>query len=191
MARKNGNGLTDKWQAFADAYLADPNLNQTLAYKTAYPRASEKAAEANAAKLMKENEAVKAYIEKAMAERQERMQIEQDDVLRELARIAFLDIRQAFDDEGRMINVNRLDEGVARAIVSIDQYIEYDGKGDDREAVGITKKVKLADKLRALELIGKHMGMFKEKVEVEPGNALTQFLEAISGTTLGPPADRG
>ena len=44
--------------------------------------------------------------------------------------------------------------------------------GDDREKIGDTQKVKLLDKTKALELLGKHLGMFKEKVTID-GNVNT------------------
>jgi len=42
----------------------------------------------------------------------------------------------------------------------------FEGRGDEREMVGILKKIKWPDKVKNLELIGRHLGMFKDKVEV-------------------------
>ena len=50
----------------------------------------------------------------------------------------------------------------------------------DREKIGDTQKVKLLDKTKALELLGKHLGMFKEKVTID-GNVNTN--NPFSGMT--------
>ena len=42
----------------------------------------------------------------------------------------------------------------------------FEGAGEDREFAGYVKKYKLTDKLRAIELMGRHFGMFKDKVEL-------------------------
>ncbi len=53
MARKNPNKLTDQQQKFVDEYLTDPEQNATAAYRKAYPKCSEKAAEAAASRLLR------------------------------------------------------------------------------------------------------------------------------------------
>lgn len=62
-------------------------------------------------------------------------------------------------------NIQDIDESTRRAISSLETFEEFEGYGEDREKIGDTKKVKLIDKTKALELLGKHLGMFKEKVD--------------------------
>ena len=73
-----------------------------------------------------------------------------------------------------------MDSETAGAISSLETLEEYEGYGEDREKIGDTQKVKLLDKTKALELLGKHLGMFKEKVTID-GNVNTN--NPFSGMT--------
>jgi len=100
-------------------------------------------------------------------------------VLRELYKLATVDIRQAFDEQGNLKPIKDLPEDVARAIASIESFEEYSGRGDKREPVGFTRKIKLSDKIRALELLGKYLKMFTDKVEhttPEGGSVITPVI---------------
>lgn len=146
--------MTKKQKIFADEYLID--LNATRAYKVAYPRVkNDEVARANGSRLLT-NANVAAYIEKRMKERQERTQITQDMVVRELAAIAFARLTDYVNVKGGTVKIedtNSLTEYQVKALAGIKQ-----GKN------GI--EVKLNDKLKAAELLGRHLGMFKDKVEV-------------------------
>ena len=52
-------------------------------------------------------------------------------------------------------------------ISGFDVVEEFSGSGESRERIGFTKKFKLADKLKALELFGKAVGYYTEKMEIE------------------------
>ena len=79
--------MTEKQKKFADEYLID--LNATRAYKAAYKSVkNDNSAAVNASKLLR-NTKVAAYIEEKIAERSERTEIKQDDVVKELAKIGF------------------------------------------------------------------------------------------------------
>jgi phage terminase small subunit len=93
-------------------------------------------------------------------------------VIKELAKIAFLDIRKLYTENGQLKNIADMDSETAGAISSLETLEEYEGYGDDREKIGDTQKVKLLDKTKALELLGRHLGMFKEKVTID-GNVNT------------------
>ena len=146
--------MTEKQKIFADEYLID--LNATRAYKVAYPRVkNDETAAAAAARLLK-NVKVVTYIEKRMQDRQKRTEVTQDRVIEELAAIAFArasDFAQIV--KGRVVLTNTADmsDEQIRAIAGIKQ-----GK------FGI--ELKLNDKEKALELLGRHLGMFKDRVEV-------------------------
>lgn len=165
--------MTEKQKIFADEYLID--LNATRAYRVAYPSVKkEEAAAVNGSKLLR-NTKVAAYIQERMKERQKRTEITQDRVLEELAAIAFAKATDyAKVKEGQVIikDTANLDEQQARAIAGIEE-----GK------FGI--KVKLNDKEKALELLGRHLGMFKDKVEVsgleEEKKKLGDILDQLRG----------
>lgn len=161
--------MTDAQKRFCDEYLID--LNATRAYKVAYSRCKkDETASVNGSKLLR-NTKVQEYIAEKIKEREKRTEITQDMVIRELARIAFLDIRKLYNDSGGLKNIQDIDEETVKAISSLETLEEYDGYGEDREQIGNTKKVKLLDKVKALELLGKHLGMFND-VNVNMKNAI-------------------
>lgn len=156
--------LTPKQKIFADEYLID--LNATRAYKVAYPNIKkDEVARVNGSRLLT-NANVAAYVQKRMDERAQRTGITQDMVLQELAKLGFFDIRKLFDDDGKPLDISRLDDSTAACIAGMDVLDAYGGAGEDKEFIGYIKKYKLSDKLKALELLGRHLGMFKDKVEL-------------------------
>lgn len=150
--------LTDKQEAFVKEYLIDLNATQA-AIRAGYSKDTAK--EIGCQNLTKLN--VQEALQTAMQERSDRTEITQDMVISELAKIAFLDIRQAFDDSGELLNIPDMPEEVARAVGGMD--LSKIGKGQDSDPEFI-KKVKLIDKKGALELLGRHLKMFTDKTEV-------------------------
>jgi len=162
--------MTDAQKRFCDEYLID--LNATRAYKVAYPKCKEDETANAASSRMLRNVKVQEYISEKQKEIEKRTEVTQDMVIKELAKIAFLDIRKLYTENGQLKNVADIDSDTAGAISSLETLEEYEGYGDDREKIGDTQKVKLLDKTKALELLGKHLGMFKEKVTID-GNVNT------------------
>lgn len=156
--------LTPKQKIFADEYLID--LNATRAYKVAYPNVKkDEAARVNGSRLLT-NANVADYVQKRMDERSQRTEITQNMVLQELAKLGFFDIRKLFDDDGKPLDISMIDDDTAACIAGMDVLDAYDGSGEDKEFIGYIKKYKLSDKLKALELLGRHLGMFRDKVEL-------------------------
>lgn len=165
--------MTEKQKIFADEYLID--LNATRAYKVAYPSVKKDETAAQAGSRMLRNVKVAAYIQERMEERQKRTEITQDRVLEELAAIAFAKATDYAEIKGECVRIkdtDTLDEQQIRAIAGIKE-----GK------FGI--ELKLNDKENALELLGRHLGMFKDKVEVsgleDEKKKLGDILEQLRG----------
>ncbi|MCU6765572.1 terminase small subunit [Blautia ammoniilytica] len=165
--------MTEKQKIFADEYLID--LNATRAYKVAYPSVKKDETAAQAGSRMLRNVKVAAYIQERMEERQKRTEITQDRVLEELAAIAFAKATDYAEIKGECVRIkdtDTLDEQQIRAIAGIKE-----GK------FGI--ELKLNDKEKALELLGRHLGMFKDKVEVsgleDEKKKLGDILEQLRG----------
>lgn len=154
--QKNKNGLTDNQQTFVDEYLIDKN--GTRAYLAAYPAVKKKeAAEVNASKLLR-NTKVKQVVEEGLAAQQKRLEIEADEVLREVARIAFFDIRKLFNDNGAIKAISELDDDAAAAVRSIDVIQPKDAE------TGVVRKIILWDKMSALDKLCKHFGLTPQKI---------------------------
>lgn len=146
--------MTDKQKIFADEYLVD--LNATRAYRVAYPRIkSDDTAAVNGSKLLR-NTKVAAYISERMKERQKRTEVTQDMVVQELAAIAFAratDYAKVEDGCVTIVPTDDLSAGQIRAIAGIKE-----------GANGI--EIKLNDKEKALELLGRHLGMWNDKLNL-------------------------
>lgn len=147
--------LTPKQERFVQEYLVD--LNATAAAKRA--GYSGKTAEQVGYQLLQKT-SVSEAIQKAMLDREQRTEITQDMVLRETAKLAFFNIRKMFDKNGKPLDISELDADTAAALVGLDVQDVTDNDGD---YVGFVKKYKMADKLKALELLGKHLGTWEPK----------------------------
>jgi len=83
-----------------------------------------------------------------------------DRVLLEVARLSTFDIRKLFKEDGSLKHITELDDDTAAAVASVEEYREYSGRGEDREQVGTTTKVKVFDKNAALEKAMKTLGLY-------------------------------
>lgn len=148
--------LTAKQQKFADEYLIDLNATQA-AIRAGY---SPKSAGTNADKLLK-NTKIRAYIEARMAEHSRRTGVTQERIIRELARIAFLDPTQLVNmDTAELLENAAADDRAAIASVKVKTIPTPEGTGLERE-------VRFADKIKALELLGKRFGMWIDRQQVD------------------------
>lgn len=163
--RKPGQTMTDRQRVFCDEYLVD--LNGTEAAKRA--GYSAKTARVMAQQNL-EHPAVIEHLSKLMKERAERTQLTADRVITEVARLGFSDLRKLFDDKGALLPVTAWPEDMAAAVSSVEVDELFEGFGENRVQVGYTKKVKLWDKPRALELLGKHLKLWVERVEASGPN---------------------
>ncbi len=144
--------LTAKQQRFCDEYLIDLNATQA-AIRAGY---SAKTADQQGSRMLT-NVKVQQEIAEKMAERSKRTGINQDRVLQEIAKLALVNIDDVVDLETGRVRKTATKEDLA-CIQSIK--IKPTEFGTERE-------IKFYDKKGSLELAGKHLGMFKDKAEVE------------------------
>jgi phage terminase small subunit len=158
--------LTPKQQRFVDEYLIDLNATQA-AIRAGY---SVRSAESQGSRLSK-NRKVRACIDERMAELSRRTGVNQERIMRELARIAFLDPTRLANMDDATINEDATEhDRAAIAAVRVKQIPTQDGMGVERE-------VRFADKIRALELLGKRFGMWLERQQVDA--TLVQIVDDI------------
>ena len=162
-------GLTAKQQRFVEEYLTDLNATQA-AIRAGY---SVKNAAKIASQLLDKTR-VKNAIDKAIAERSRRTGITQDRVLQELAKIAFVNATDVINMDEATIRGDANREDTA-AIASVKVKTIPGEEGDIVE-----REVKMCDKLKALELIGKHLGMFTDKVNVN-AEMMVKIVDDING----------
>ena len=166
--------MTKKQKRFIVEYLVDLNATQA-AIRAGY---SPDTAGSIGSENLKKPE-IRARIEKAIAERSKRTGINQDRIVMELAKIALLNPKGLVNFDEATIKEDAADEDVAAvASVRVKRFPTKDGEGVERE-------VKMYDKTKALELLGRHLGMFKDKVEVsgldEEKKKLDDILKQMRG----------
>lgn len=147
--------LTPKQQRFVDEYLIDLNATQA-AIRAGY---SEKTAkEIGSENLTKPN--IAKAIEEAQNKRAEQTQIDAAYVLRRLVEIDQMDVLDIMDDQMKIRPVNEWPKVWRQYVVNLENLELSDGEG-------CFKKIKWPDKVKNLELLGRHVsvGAFKDKVE--------------------------
>lgn len=151
--------LTAKQQRFVEEYLIDLNATQA-AIRAGY--SIKRASEIGYQLLQKTT--VSEAIAQAMAERSRRTGITQDRVIQELAKIAFAKMTDFAEWDGKGVRFRdsgKLSEEDAACVAEVtEQEIEFDW------GIKRTKKIKLFDKVAALEKLGRHLGMFNDKLDI-------------------------
>lgn len=166
--------LTDKQQWFVDEYLIDLNATQA-AIRAGY---SAKTADQQGSRLLA-NVKVKQAVAEKQAQRSKRTGVNQDRVVLELAKVAFAKMTDIVDSKGR------IKEDASPDDLACIESIKY--KESDNEYGGnVEREVKIASKLKALELLGKHLGMWSDKfnVTVEKSEKLDDIISQLGGEGL-------
>jgi phage terminase small subunit len=161
--KANSNGLTPKQEKFVKVYVASHNASE--AYRKAYDCSKIKptSIEQSASRLLK-NVKVSSRIAELSSKVQqiaeERYLVTQERIIAELATIGFANAEDYFEwsDKGVKIKDSASLTKAQRSVVAeISQTKTKDGG---------TIKIKLSDKQSALEKLGRHLGMFKDKTDV-------------------------
>ncbi|MDR1842312.1 MAG: terminase small subunit [Citrobacter amalonaticus] len=156
--------LSDKWERFCREYLLDLNGTQA-AIRTGY---SAKTANAQAGRLLS-NPKIKERIAELKNERNTQLSVDAAYVLRRLVEIDQLDVIDIINDDMSFKPVSEWPVSWRRYLSGFDVAELFDGRGEDREMIGLLKKIKWPDKVKNLELLGKHVDIraFSDRVEVE------------------------
>ena len=147
--------LTEKQQRFIYEYLIDLNATQAAiragySVKTAREQASQNLTKLN----------IQQAISEKMAERSKRTGVNQDRIVLELAKIAFVNAADVIDSDDATIKAGATADDTA-AIQSVKVKVIPTKEGE-----GVEREIRLNDKLKALELLGKHLGMWNDKLDV-------------------------
>ncbi len=162
--RMNASGLTSRQAAFVTQILLDPNGTKAAVAAGYSPRT----AAAIATENLRKPEIASALAE-ARRQRAQRVRIEADAVLEQVYRMAMVDVREFVDAQNRLIPLRQLPDTAAAAIQSI-EITERDG--------AITYRVRLADRVAAIDRLMRHLGLF-EKDQRQQGGAVAELLGAI------------
>ena len=168
--------MTARQLMFCEEYLTDLNATQA-AIRAGY---SEKYAHTNAAKLL-QNTTIKEYIDKRKKDRIKRTEITQDAVLQEIALVAFavatdyakvVEREATVEVDGNIIPL--LDaEGNPVKYRTVEPVLTEELTEEQKRALAVIKKgrdgfeIKPHDKMKALEMLGRHLGLWDKKPEAD------------------------
>ena len=154
--------LTPKEQIFVREFLKHGNGTRA-AVAAGYSAAT---ASVTASKMLR-----KAKVSEELANLRkkllEKLEITAERVLQGIAELAFFDIRKFFTPAGALVPIRELDDQTARALKGrdVEKLFKHFGKGQAEETGTITK-IRVADRLEALEMLGRHLKLFTDKLEV-------------------------
>lgn len=163
--------LTAKQQRFVIEYLVDLNATQA-AIRAGY---AAKGAKDQAWQNMQNPEIV-AAIKAAMEARNQRTKVDADYVLQRLTDIDQMDLLDILDDDMSIKPLSRWPRVWRQSLSGFDIAELFEGAGKDRDLVGLMKKIKWPDKVRNLELLGKHVNVnaFRDQVVVDDRTSLSE-----------------
>lgn len=162
--QKKAKTLTAKQAAFVVEYLIDFNAGQA-AIRAGY---SAKTARRIGHQQL-HTPTIQAAIAAAMQARSERTAIDADWVLKRLASEADADLAELFDEAGNLHQVKNWPMVFRKGLIAGIEVNElFEGRGDDRKSIGLVKKIKLVDRTKLIELIGKHVDVraFRDQIEL-------------------------
>ena len=171
-------GVSDKERVFILEYLKDLSLRDAAVRAGMPPWMG--------ARLMQRKH-VKAAVQMAMAERSVRVGINTDRVLASLGNLVFGDIRELYDPEtGELRPLSELSADAAALIVGMKtkRSMEIDDTGKPKAAV--VTEYKFIDKLTAHQLAMRHLGMFKDTLEINVNHTLTERMQRAQARVEGP-----
>lgn len=169
--------FTNKQIRFCQEYTIDFNATQA-AIRAGY-------SEETARSIGSEN-LTKPYIQEYITELQEdaakALKLTKDKILNGLRMLAFYDARKFYDSDGNLISIQDLDEETAFALCGFEITEDKGGDGEGHQVVlGYTKKIKMADRKGAFELLAKMLG-YNAPTETKHSGEIT--LKQITGMTV-------
>lgn len=176
--------LTPLRQRFVEEYLVDMN-GTDAAIRAGY---SARSAKAQASQLLALPE-VQVAVSQAQASRSARTQVTADTVLQHLDEARIADLADLYDDAGNIKPIKEWPLIWRQGLVAGMEVEElFEGRGEDREHIGRLRKVKLADRTKIIELVGKHVGVqaFREQVGIGDPNGEPLKIETIRRVIVDP-----
>lgn len=164
--------LTPKQEIFIAEYLKDGNATRSAIAAGYSP---------DTAKEMGYENLTKPHIAEEIAKRHQkrlqRLEIDADRVLQELAKLAFFDPRNFYHPDGRLKQPHELDDITAMALAGfeVEESYEHFGKGQAKPN-GELKKIKYVDKGQNCERLGRHLKLFTDKVELGADDSLANAI---------------
>jgi phage terminase small subunit len=164
---KGDAGLPPLHRLFALEVLG--GASAAAAYRTVYPRASEKTAETNGPRLLRSAQVARFVNErraKLLAKAELTAEVKLERILLELHRILAVDPLDIWTDTLTLKPLAEIVPDVRRAISSMKVAEIWEGQGENRKLVGYLREVKFNAKTEASQQLLRVLGAFKDKLEV-------------------------
>lgn len=162
---------------FVAEFVKDLNATQA-AIRAGY---AAKSAGRHADRLVKNGE-IAAAIRVAQDAVLGRLRVDAEWLLRRLVELAEADIAELFDASGRLLPIQAIPNSARRLIAAVESIESSDfvASPGSRPTGNTTRKVKLVDRLRVLEMIGKHIAVaaFSERIETVASTSLADDILA-------------
>lgn len=162
---------------FCEFYIADTGMKGALAAR----RAGYAAASSGATAYRLLNDPLcQAFIAKLKKQRSERVQVDADYVLKRLYDMDQMDIIDILNDDMTLQPLSEWPKVWRQSLNGVEIADLFEGEGDARRVMGVLKKIKWIDRLKNLELLGKHVevGAFADRVVEEDTAAIAKRLQA-------------
>lgn len=166
---------TGRPRLFCEYYISDSGLNGALAARKA--GYSERSSGATAYRLINDP-LCQSYIAKLSKERAARIQVDSDYVLRRLYDMDQMDIIDILNDDMSLKTLSEWPKIWRQSLNGVEIADLFETEGDTRKLMGVLKKIKWIDRLKNLELLGKHVdvGAFADRVIEEDAGTLAERL---------------
>lgn len=185
--------LNEQMRLFCRELIQHPEDQKGAAVRAFY---SAKTAGEQASRLLR-NVAVQKELNRLRKNAEEKAEWNAADILKEIARVAFLDPAGAFNKDGSLKPIHEMPEDVRRAVAGVD-VVEMAGgmqinlkpgkaakpgeqlktEGELKHVAMYTKKIRFVSKMDALQLAGRHFKMFTDKMQIENVDELAERLQA-------------
>jgi len=157
--RKNYKPLTLKQEKFCQGLVM--GMSQVEAYKSAYDTtSSNQGSLETSAQSIASDPRIVLRVAALRLPAQEKFQKYREAWLFRLMGMAFADVRRAFDTHGNPIDIPDLPDDIAPNVAGYEQVEDFEGRGESRQRVGYTKKVKLVPPMEAMKLFGEALQWF-------------------------------
>lgn len=164
--------LSDRDLLFVDEYLIDLDAKNAAIRAGYSPKTAAKASEW----IRRDNPAkpkLRVAIDKALAERSRRTGVTADRVIAELAKIAFANIGDIMD-----LNTGEVQEDAKAVDTSAIASVKIRSTAHSTET-----EIRMADRNKALELLGKHLGMFEKDGNEDSKKEISKLDKLLEGIT--------
>lgn len=165
----------ERWEQFCHEYLTDFNVTKA-AIRSGF---SKKGAGQTGHRLLKYAE-IQARLLYLQHEQLRRVDMDAESWKREILALVRADFRELFDDNGALLRPDQWPDDIAAAVASVEtkELWDWDPVEEERVFIGYSQKVRRWDKVKALELMARHLKLLTDNVHLTADDELVEALNS-------------